>query len=146
MKLSRSFSLLLLALIFTSAFLISCGDKDEKKDDPSPKQNGTIKASISYIPKAGSTSCWTHYLDGNLKVELTSKDNGESLGTQYTNGQNANLDFGQFPYGNYQVRVTGKVRELNVCNGSDFSNSNIDTYQVLTLDAATKSVSFYINQ
>ena len=77
----------------------------------------------------------------NIEVELVSKDNDKILKLNSTNS-NANLDYGQYPYGNYQIRVIVTVREGNICTGFDQSHSTIDTTQVFTLDSPTKSVIF----
>ena len=126
----------LCALLFSIAALTSCKDEDEPQIP-----TGNIRASVTFTPTQDTSTCWRRYMGQDLMVELVNKDNDEVLRINYTS-EKANLDYGQYPYGNYQIRVIGYVREGNICTAADEAHSKIDTTQVFTLDGPTKSVTF----
>ncbi|MFC5271142.1 hypothetical protein [Adhaeribacter terreus] len=139
MRKPGNLALFLLVIFFNTLILTSCKDKRE------PEPTGNIRASVSYSPEQDTIPCLKHYIPNGLKIELIRKDNNSILDIRSI-GQNANLDFGQHPHGNYQLKVTGAIREGNTCTGEDRSHSLIDTLQSFTLEAPSKSVTFKITQ
>ena len=136
MRFPRTLILFFVALFFSTAALTSCN-----KEDDSAIPTGNINAVIAFKLTQPTDSCWRRYIPHGFHVEFVDKDNSKVLMNNGTS-ENANLDYGQYPYGTYQIRVTGYVREGNICTNLDQSHSKIDTIQVFTLDAPTKQVTF----
>ena len=139
MKIYRISKLLLTALLFSTIALTSC-KKEENPPEVATTKSGNIKASVSYTPQTIGSS--VHYLKGNMKIELLKND--KAIATQFSSSNVANIDFGQYEYGTYVVRLTFDVWSADANNGYNNALGSINEKQTITLDALTKTATFTI--
>ncbi|MFI5221039.1 MAG: hypothetical protein ACHQK8_01850 [Bacteroidia bacterium] len=101
---------------------------------------GDLKVSVHFAPD--STSAYGLYIKGDFSVKLFDKNNN-SIATQFTTGNSSNLDFGNYVYDTYTIKIHGDTWSY-LSGGSSIHDHFIDSAQTFSVDAPTKTVTFVV--
>jgi hypothetical protein len=128
--------------VFIFACSISLFNACSKDSTVSPSISsslGDLKVSVHFT--SDTASSYSYYLKNDIQVNLTDLSNSP-IATQFTSGNSSNLDFGNYAYGNYFVKIHGDV--WSSLNGNYSHDHYIDSSKVIAIDAPTKNITFVV--
>lgn len=126
---------LILQLSVYAVILLTLASCKKENSSPNAKKDGDISVSINYKPS--STPGFVHSW-GQTEIRL--HQDGALVSTKFANPNNANIEFGAYPYGNYRIDCIGAMTSTNVNSGNS-SNKTITRTENFVLDKKNKSVS-----